>query len=159
MILQTLMAFLGTISFSILFNVPRKHYIFCGLTGGLGWLVYLITLKTSSSEFIATFVATVVLTCVSRMLSVLRKTPTTMFLICGIFTLVPGAGIYYTAYHFFINDAVQAWAKGGETIKLALSISLGIASAFSLPASLFGWAGKSSGNLPKPDDLDQQIRH
>jgi len=155
MLIQTLMAFLGTISFSILFNVPKKHYIFCGLTGGLGWLVYLITLKISSSVFVATFVATVVLTCVSRMLSVLRKTPTTMFLICGIFTLVPGAGIYYTAYHFYINDAVQAWAKGGETIKLALSISLGIASAFSLPASLFGWAGKSSGKSTKPDDSDQ----
>lgn len=38
---QLAAAFLATIAFSVLFHVPKKQYIICGLTGTLGWLVYL----------------------------------------------------------------------------------------------------------------------
>ena len=40
-----------------------------------------------------------------------------MFLISGIFALVPGAGIYYTAYYFIMGDNAMAVAKGVETFK------------------------------------------
>lgn len=39
---QLAVAFLATIAFSVLFHVPKKQYIICGLTGTLGWLVYLL---------------------------------------------------------------------------------------------------------------------
>lgn len=39
---QLAAAFLATIAFSVLFHVPKKQYFVCGLTGTLGWLVYLI---------------------------------------------------------------------------------------------------------------------
>ena len=39
---QLAAAFLATIAFSVLFHVPKKQYIICGLTGTLGWLVYLL---------------------------------------------------------------------------------------------------------------------
>ena len=50
----------------------------------------------------------------------------TVFLICGIFPLVPGAGIYYTAYYFIMGDNAMALSKGIETIKIAVAIALAI---------------------------------
>ena len=47
---QLAAAFLATIAFSVLFHVPKKQYFVCGLTGTLGWLVYLIVnLKFSNT--------------------------------------------------------------------------------------------------------------
>ena len=58
----------------------------------------------------------------------------TIFLLPGIFPLVPGAGIYYTAYYLFAGRAGAFFAsKGGETFKVALALALGIALVCSLP--------------------------
>ena len=48
---QLAAAFLATIAFSVLFHVPKKQYIICGLTGTLGWLVYLLAGKTILAGF------------------------------------------------------------------------------------------------------------
>ena len=41
---------------------------------------------------------------VARMLTVRLKCPITIFMISGIITLVPGAGIYFTAYYLVTNQ-------------------------------------------------------
>ena len=61
----------------------------------------------------------------------------TVFLICGIFPLVPGAGIYYTGYNFFMGNDTLALEKGLETIKIAVAIALGTGIVQSLPPFLF----------------------
>ena len=39
-LIQFVAAFFGTIAFSVIFFVPREHYLGCGMIGGLGWLFY-----------------------------------------------------------------------------------------------------------------------
>ena len=39
--LQLAMAFIGTVAFSVLFSVPRRFYVSCGVTGSIGWAVYI----------------------------------------------------------------------------------------------------------------------
>ena len=56
-----------------------------------------------------------------------------MFLLCGIFPLVPGAGIYYTAYYFIFGFSGLMVQKGIETVKVAVAIALGITLVLSLP--------------------------
>ena len=135
--LQVTAAFFATISFAVLFHVPKEEYLFSGITGAAGWLIYLICLKIHPSVTIASFIAALSLTLLSRIFAVYRKTPITIFLICGIFPLVPGAGIYYTAYHFIMGENRLAAAKGIETVKIAVAIAIGIALVFSLPYNMF----------------------
>ena len=137
MIVQIAVAFVATVAFSVLFNVPKQQYIYCGVTGGLGWLCYLMVNSIYPSEVIASFVATFVLTSISRIFAVYRKSPVTIFLISGIFPLVPGAGIYNTAYHMIMSDNVLAFNTGIHTVKIAVAIALGILFVFSLPQSFF----------------------
>ena len=33
-------ACVGTIAFALLFQVPRKYYLYCGLAGACGWICY-----------------------------------------------------------------------------------------------------------------------
>lgn len=91
------------------------------------------------TPIIGTFAASAVLTMLSRCLAVQRKAPTLLFLVCGIFPLVPGAAIYYTAYNFFMGQEALALQYGMDTIKMAIAIGLGIGAAYSLPGHLFGW--------------------
>ena len=41
-------AFVGTLGFSILFGAPRRFYLDCGMTGMIGWGIYLLVLRVAS---------------------------------------------------------------------------------------------------------------
>lgn len=134
---QTAVAFVSTVAFSIIFHTPRREWLCTGATGAVGWLVYLAAMGLGAGAVGASFFATVALTWVSRVFSFARKAPVTVFLICGIFPLVPGAGIYYTGYNFFMGNDAMALEKGLETIKIAVAIALGTGIVQSLPPFLF----------------------
>ena len=40
-VLQFCVAMVATICFSLAFQVPRRHFLACGITGAVGWVVYL----------------------------------------------------------------------------------------------------------------------
>ena len=143
-LIQLIVAFFATVSFAVLFQVPKHQYVWSGITGSLGWLCYLLVNQGYGSVVVASFAATLLLTALSRFFAVWRKTPITIFLICGIFPLVPGAGIYYTGYHIFMNNNVEAMSKGVETIKIAIAIALGIGIVVSLPRFFFTLRRKGS---------------
>ena len=65
-----------------------------------------------------------------------------MFLIPGIFPLVPGAGIYYTAYYLIMNEMKSFSKKGTETFLIAGAIALGIVFGFAIPQAVFHALGK-----------------
>ncbi|MCI5872970.1 MAG: threonine/serine exporter family protein [Roseburia sp.] len=137
MIIQIVLSLLATLSFAVLFGAPKSELFFCGLGGAIGWVVYLIFLGLGSGITIPNLIATFALTVFSRMIASIRKNPVTVYLISGIFPLVPGAGIYYTSYYFIMNDTAQSSSYGMETIKVAGAIVLGIIFGFGLPQSWF----------------------
>lgn len=129
-------AFLGTIAFSVVFNVHRRFYICCGLTGMAGFMCYYL-MSNYTSAAIASFLGTLVIVLLARIFAVWKKCPITVFLVSGIFPLVPGAGVYYTAYYFVTNNLAMALEKGIESIKIAFAIVLGIVFVVSLPKEWF----------------------
>ena len=85
-------------------------------------------------------VGSFVLTVFSRTLAAKRKNPVTIYLIAGIFPLVPGAGIYYTSYYLIMNDMAHFSQYGLETIKTAGAIVMGIILGMAFPQSWFNKA-------------------
>lgn len=134
LLLQFLLAMAATLSFSITFQVQRRHYLACGLVGAVGWSVYVAcTTLGGLSAPVATLFATLPLAALSRLFAITHKAPITVFLLSGIFPLVPGAGIYYTAYYFLRDDRVLCAYKAIETLKVAVALALGIAIVCSIP--------------------------
>lgn len=133
LLIQLFTAFVATVCFALLFHVPFRHLWCCGLVGMAGWLVYWGMTHTGSSPVVASLVAVIPLAILTRVFAIVRKAPVTMFLIPGIFPLVPGAGIYYTAYSFITGDSEGFSAKGTETLKIAVALAMGIALVMSIP--------------------------
>ena len=136
-IVEFIVAMFATISFAILFYAPKKEVVCCGLTGALGWVVYYGMTQNAINSVLASLVATFCLTILARCFAVVRKSPVTMYLLPGIFPLVPGAGIYYTAYYLFIGNTEMSGFKGLETLEIAGAIVFGIIFGFGIPQRLF----------------------
>ena len=136
MLLQIIAAFTGTIAFVLLFHVPRPYYFTCGVTGALGWACYLL-LAPSTSPAEAAFFSTALVALLSRFFAIRERCPVTIFLISGILPLVPGSGIYWTAYYLLQAETEMSSAKGFETVKIAVAMVLGIVFVFELPQKLF----------------------
>ncbi len=136
-IVQFVISMLATISFSVLFTAPKKEILWCGLTGAFGWLIYYLCTQNGINLVLASGIATFGLTILGRCLAVIRKNPVTVYLLTGIFPLVPGAGIYYTAYYLFIGNTQMSGYKGLETLEIAGAIVFGIIFGFGIPQSLF----------------------
>lgn len=136
MIMQIIVAGVGTVAFSILFGVPKLYYPYCGIIGSAGWFIYSI-LVGISSEPIATFFAAIIVIILSRLFAVLKKCPVTIFLISGIFPLVPGAKIYWTAYYIVTDKLTEANSAGFLAFKIVVAIVLGIVFIFEIPQKIF----------------------
>lgn len=125
--MQVLAAFVGTFSFAVLFGVPRSFYLPAGIVGMLGWLVFLsISRFTPAGVFASTFLAATVVAFLSRYAALKLKCPSTVFLICGIFPLIPGAGVFWSAYYIASSQYEAAMSSGLNAVKITLAIVLGI---------------------------------
>lgn len=100
--------------------------------GGVGWLVYELAVLLGADSTTASLLA-VTATLLTRVLAILLKAPVTVFLLTGIFPLVPGAGIYYTAYYFIQSNNALALSNGISTFKIAVVLATGIALVLGIP--------------------------
>lgn len=140
--LQFVASFFGTIAFSIMFFVPRQYYPYCGLIGGLGWITCWSVMNViGMSYFTGTIAAAALVVLLSRIFGVLIKCPATMFLLPGIFPLVPGVGIYWTVYSAITGDMEKFSYYGYRTLGTAIAIVLGIVFVSEIPQR---WITKSA---------------
>lgn len=133
-------AFIGTVGFAVLFGTPRRFYLTCGLTGMVGWAMY-IMLNSQLSPAGAAFFGALSVALTSQVLAIWRHCPTTVFLICGIIPLVPGGGIFWTAYHLVANHLRLAATTGFSALKVTIAIAGGIIIA----AALYNLVGRIRG--------------
>lgn len=124
---QFIAALVGTSFFAVLFGVPRKYYFAAGVVGVLGWMVYILMSRyTPMGDFGSTFLAATMVAFLSRYAAIKLKCPSTVFLICGIFPLIPGAGVFWSAYYIASTQLESAIMMGLSSVKLTLAIVLGI---------------------------------
>ena len=138
MIVELISAAIGTVAFSLLFGVPKKYYMYCGGIGAAGWLMYKLMLeKAGLSTAVSVFVATVVIMLLSRFAAVFEKCPAIVFMIAGIFPVVPGAQIYWATYYLVTGQLHAAFDSGFLALKIMISIVLGIVVVFEIPYRFF----------------------
>lgn len=137
---QLAASLVGTIAFSLLFGIPKKYYAACGAIGMTGWGAYLFFRlflgPTSSTVF-----AAVIVVFLSRLCAVLLLCPATVFLIAGIFPLIPGGGIYWTTYYLVVGMQNLAVKTGYSAVKTAAAIVLGIVLVGLIPQKVFRFLG------------------
>ena len=135
---QVIAAFTGTAAFALLFGIDREHYVPAGVIGAIGWALYLILVRQfGASPTGATFAASTLVCIVSRIAAIPFRIPAQGFLLCGIFPLVPGAGIFWFTYYLTDEQFNLSLQSGWVASKIAMAIVLGIILAMELPQRLF----------------------
>lgn len=135
---QFLAAFAGTAAFALLFGIDREHYVPAGIIGAIGWALYLILVREcGASPTGATFAASTLVCIVSRIAAIPFRIPAQGFLLCGIFPLVPGAGIFWFTYYLTDEQFNLSLQTGWVASKIALAIVLGIILVMELPQRFF----------------------
>ncbi|MFR5702929.1 MAG: threonine/serine exporter family protein [Eubacterium ramulus] len=92
-------------------SCAEKQYFVCGLTGTLG-MAGVFAGKSQVFQYILPVLRQlVVIVFCARLFAVWRKVPSNVFMISGIFPIVPGIGIYNTIYDIMIGDAAAAMTQ------------------------------------------------
>jgi len=126
MILNSIYAFIATLTFGILFNIRGKKLFLASLGGGLGWFVYLLSSSINHSSVLSLFIASLVASLFSEVMARAMKTPVTTFVICAIIPLVPGGGMYNTMLASIRGNINTSLNTGLETLTSAGAIAVGI---------------------------------
>lgn len=128
---EIILAFAGSLCAGVLFNVKRKNLLWAGLSGALGWIVYVL-LRNGTGVIVATFVGAVFVGLFSETMARLIKSPSTVFSIPGIFPLVPGIGAYTTVRYILEDRLNDAAGMAIETALSGAAIAFGIMIVFAV---------------------------
>lgn len=120
--LQVVSAFFGVVAVAITVQVPKKNLLLAGLTGAAGWMVELLM----ENSVLAAFYAALLVAVLSQIFARISKTPVTVYLITGIFPLVPGVGMYRTVYYLLQSNREQTSYYLTYTLQIAGMIALAI---------------------------------
>ena len=101
-------SFSTTVGFAVLLQAPRKTLPISGIIGAVGWVVFLyVRREMGSSSFYANICATLILSLLSELAARIFKQPATVFVIPGIFPIVPGLGMYNGMAQLIENNYEQ----------------------------------------------------
>ncbi|MBB6214826.1 uncharacterized membrane protein YjjB (DUF3815 family) [Anaerosolibacter carboniphilus] len=126
MFTQFIYAYISTVGFSLLFNIPRTAILKSALIGATGWLIYAEVNQLSQTAILATFLGACAVSILSEIFARKFREAVTVFVIPGILPLVPGSGMYNTMLALIQKNFSKAALVGSETIFIAASIAVAI---------------------------------
>lgn len=125
-LIQLFTGTLGSLAFSMIFNVRGKNLFFTTFGGFLAWLFYLLLMPTGLSAVWRCFISSVLITGYAEICARLCKAPTTVFLVTSAIPLIPGRSLYTTMVYAVHSDGLGFLQQGLHTLLVAGAISAGI---------------------------------
>lgn len=117
---------IATVGFSVFLNAPVNALLPAGVTGGVGWAIYVYIFSISANSVFANFVAAGAVSLISEILARKLKHPAILFVIPGIIPLVPGLGMYNTMLYMVQKDFELGISTGVDTMFVGVAIALGV---------------------------------
>ncbi|WP_086348077.1 threonine/serine exporter family protein [Candidatus Enterococcus clewellii] len=124
-LLQFLFSYLGTVAFGVITNIPRKALNVCGITGALGWMIFILTRNLEVGDEFANFFSALCIGLLSIYFSRKKKMPTIIFNIPSLVPLVPGGPAYQAVRNFVLDNYISGLHSTMTVIMTAGSIAAG----------------------------------
>lgn len=131
-VIQLLMSFVGTFSFSVLFNVRGKKLLLAGIGGVASWGLFLLLEPWLPGAPLRYFWCSSFVAVYAEILARILKTPATTFLIPCMLPLIPGSALYNTMRYALDKQWRQCLSQALYTLSLSLSLALGIIAVLSV---------------------------
>ncbi|MFC7749371.1 threonine/serine exporter family protein [Paenibacillus thermoaerophilus] len=126
MIEQLATGFIASAAFGLIFQVPRRALVQCGVVGMLGWMLYAELAEWSVNPIVATWAAAVFVTALSQFLARVYRMPIIVFSVSGIIPLVPGGLAYGAMRHVVENEYGLAVQLGTKAFMISGAIAVGL---------------------------------
>ena len=123
---QIVSSFLGSLGFSLLFNLTGKRLVWASLGGTFAWAVYLAVDAITGNLFLCGVISAMVATAYSEIFARILKTPKTAFIFPAIVPMVPGGSLYYTMSSFIMGNSDEALDHAKNTLGMAVALAFGI---------------------------------
>lgn len=142
-IMQIIAGFVGTLGYSVLFNIRGKRLAVSAFGGLLSWSLFVLLSNFVHNEAINYFFVALVMSVYAEIMARLLKTPTTTYITTSLIPLIPGSSLYYTMAYAFESDMERFISKAVDTLKLGAALALGIIVAGTVTTVVFKLINKN----------------
>lgn len=126
MLAQLAASFISAIAFGMIFNVPKKTLLPCGIAGVVGWIPYLYLVYLRFDQILATFITSLLVAFLSHFFSKTYKAPIIIFTVPGIIPLVPGGLAYDAMRHVVQQHYFAAIEYAAKAFMISGAIAIGL---------------------------------
>ena len=133
-ILQLVISFITSITFSIVFKINKRHLLSAGICGLITYAVYFCIETFTASAFWAAFISSAAMAIFAETTARTSKTPTIIMLMPGIVPIVPGGYLYRTARDFVCGASQSALYN----LQIAGEVALGMAGGVVALSIIYG---------------------
>jgi len=125
--LQLAAGIVGSLGFSLLFNVRGgKRLFWCAAGGGVAWGVVLLVQFAGGTEMMGYLAGSLILTVYAEVMARIHFCPSTVYIAAATIPLIPGGSLYNTM-RFAMDENWNSFAvQGLRTLGYAILISAGI---------------------------------
>ncbi len=106
---QASLAFVAVLAFAVLFNVPRRSLLACGVTGVCGYLAQMLARDLGATPAGTAFIGASVVALLGEIFARSLSLPATVFIVTGFLPLLPGVAATRAVIELISGD----YARGG----------------------------------------------
>lgn len=126
-------AWLASVGFGLIINVPHRALFLCGISGSAGWILYWLANRIGVGRLGSNLLGALCVGILGLVFARIKKCPVTVFNIPGVVPLVPGVPAYQA-----VRAMVEGQLSDAEDLILRVAIvTIAIAMGFML-AQLIG---------------------
>lgn len=123
---EVFVAILGSIGFSLVFNLKQERVLPSAIGGLIAWFTYSISLYLTSNIFLSSTISTFFICIFSEICARILLAPANIFLVPSIFPILQGGSLYYTMESIINGNNKLIKYYGLTTIKGTLGIVVGM---------------------------------
>lgn len=136
--IKIIAGFISTIGFAIIFRLKPSHWLLAAIDGLVACIVYFSLIDTFENILILpNLFAALACAFLAEIFARVAKTPSTVFLLPGIISLVPGGSLYYTMSNLLNANYVEAGSCLLSTAEVAIAIGGGVIAASIIKTIVF----------------------
>lgn len=128
-VIKIIASVIGTLGFTLIFNLRLRHIPFALLDGLVAAAVYIVSFASFSNYFISNILAAFAAAVFADIFARAVKAPSTVFLIPGCIVLVPGGNLYYSMSYLISQKFELAAEQLLLTVEIGIAIGGGIIAA------------------------------
>lgn len=125
MLIKLCFSFIASSATAVLYNIERRLIIYCGISGMFTWFMYSLFSTLGLSEALASLLALLCLTFLSRLFNKITSIPNMIFNISGIMPIVPGGLLFKTFNNLADKHYEIALTDGFQAVLVAGAIAVG----------------------------------